>query len=157
MFRDIFTWDIVDVEPFQDQLDRENELGSIFSEALENLSPSKKVREITKPVAQKLGQFFSQSSGPITGDYVDTTEQDKVNREVLFTKVVNRVNDRIRPALEQIDSYLYQTDAQTYATNAHNDKLKKDIFQKEVQRELKNIARNNLPPGHPVRMRIERI
>jgi hypothetical protein len=89
-------------------------------------------------------------------DDTSTVEADKAKREVLYSKIIDRVNKRLTPQINEMDKALFLSDMQTRATNEHNLKMNKDVFRKEVTKELKQLAKY-LPSNHPVKTRINRL
>lgn len=150
-------WSIETLDSFQDELNGEDCLESALSDALKEMTPSNRIREILKPVTEGLSEMFS-TGGMYTApaQYADNTEADKANREVLITRVIGRLNNKIDPVITEMDKYLFHSGAQTYATNQHNEKLKDDVYRKQVIMGLQNLAKM-LPGNHPVRLRIENL
>jgi len=142
-----FHWDIELIDSFQDELngdelgfigDLGGKIGDIIKQSVQGVAKSARTAAVKTAIPQ---------------DDQSTDEIDRANREVFISKVIDRMNNRFAPQLNEIDKYLYTSDAQTRATNMHNDKMKRDVFRKNVIMEMKNLSRL-LPENHPVRMRI---
>lgn len=83
-------------------------------------------------------------------------KDDNLKNYNLYFKIVKRVGDKLTPVLSQMDEIVSYSDAQTKATNEHHKKQRKDMFRKEVEKELKFMARN-LPNNHPIKTRIDNL
>jgi len=148
-------WDINLLEcPYNEQLEQENELGSLFSEALENISPTKRLEKILSPVAKRLSSEISELMAPKKVRATSNNSFEEMKRQQLLAKINKRLSRQFDEPIRDIDRYLFVESAQTTATNEHNKLKNKRDFRHNTLIGLRQLAQL-LPPNHPVRIRIE--
>lgn len=146
--------DEYDIElDFTDSVESELGIGDIWEKLGETIS--KTVGAVAQAAPQAAQRAIAMSEIQDTG-YSDSRDEQAYKREQLFTKIVERVNKHVMPLLKEMDQIVDYSDAQTKATNEHNELLKNDLFRKGVVVELKLLSRR-LPNGHPVRTQIENL